>query len=290
MTVGYSIWTEVDGIVRDGLLPHFMHLRRKYGGCESTEDEAARLSAIVSELTWDHSSRKSLNLRLLTPARFIVPLDENSWLLDWANMDVILAERLGQFGWMSGTAAKARGKDFERILVDHLSNEFAENPSYRSSVQLAWHGDGGRKRLRLTNGRKPDLDIGIFANDLMLAIEVKARGASRKLLFSGTIDEMHERWRKRIRPALADIDYLAASIARRESNLRIPRSIRGIVPLVCCPFPEWIVSLDKKFWIYEDIPRVCTPDELLHIVDRLVDGDDPNSESIVPLHRLSVER
>lgn len=275
MMAGYSIWTDVDAIIKERLLPHFMHLRTKNGGCQSAGNELARLLAVIAELTWDEDHRNQLDLRLLAPARFILRLDARTWLLDWTSVDLILSQKLGNFGWVTGTAAQVRGRDFEHTLAEHLSKFFEEDRIHGDVVKVVWRGDGARKRLMMADGSRPDLDLGIVAGSFLLAIEIKSFGGSRDLLFAGTIFDVNERWRERVQPALDAINNIADHLARRTSDLKIPPSVRGIIPLVCCPFPEWIVSLEKNLWIFDDIPCVCTPDELLHMIDLLIRSEVP---------------
>ncbi len=86
-----------------------------------------------------------------------------------------------------------------------------------------------------------------------------------------------------MRPDLHQVDTLAERMAKElvGKNFKIPKEVKWIVPIVCSPFPEWIPSSHKKWWLYRDIPRVCKQTELLEVISRIKEGKSP-------LYKLSI--
>lgn len=56
------------------------------------------------------------------------------------------------------------------------------------------------------------------------------------------------------------------SVAPVGSNYALPSYITHIVPIVCSTWPEFIFSLDNKYYLTPQIPRVCTSDELVEFL------------------------
>jgi hypothetical protein len=154
-------------------------------------------------------------------------------------------------------------------------------PRGTSSATLWWLGHV-RGRLKFTDGSTRDLDIGILIGNYLLVVEAKARAATRDLLIVGDEDALARRWEWDIKPDMSTVDNLAASLAAapRGRNYAIPENVSELIPLICGPLPEWIPEIDKKWWLYEDIPRVSTPDELIEVIDRILRGDPPAQNRI----------
>ncbi|GAJ00791.1 unnamed protein product, partial [marine sediment metagenome] len=98
----------------------------------------------------------------------------------------------------------------------------------------------------------------------------------RDLLIVGEPDSLKQRWETIVKD-VEQVDTLSERLLKepKGKNFEVPDSVKWIVPIVCGPFAEWVPSSSQKWWLYEDIPRVLTPDELLETIARVKNGDFP---------------
>lgn len=292
---GYSVWTDAPGNIERQVLPRFIRLKQRCRGeVGDQQTELQRLLAIIDRCTWSESKARRVDLLSLTPQQLFVPQNSTTWLVDWSAMAGVLLEHLGAYGWVSGTLAREKGRDLESAFAEYLNATLQTlTEEHGPPPELWWVGNCGHHRLKFSSGNSEDLDFGIIVDDHVLAVELKAYGASRKLLFRGALRALNDRWQERIQPAVAKIDALARKLARHPfgCNYLLPASVRWVVPMVCAPFPEWIPSLNKKWWLYADVPRVCTPEELFDVLGRIRRGEYPLNRYAVRVKRdLEVSR
>ena len=88
---------------------------------------------------------------------------------------------------------------------------------------------------------------------------------------------------------LNQVDGLADKLARNShgDNFALPSDIRYIVPVVCSPSVEPLVSLEEKDMATPSLPRILTP---LELVDLLESEDlstviaNPHVKNVQPEH------
>ena len=183
------------------------------------------------------------------------------------------------YGRMIGTVAILRGRELQKIIGEYL-----ESHAGSLGITIWWLGNEQGK-IRLQKKESRDVDIGIIVDDHLFIIEIKAHAANRDLLIVGKPDSLKRRWEKIIIKDFRQLDTLSEHLLKtpRGENYKIPDSVKWIVPILCGPFPEWVPSSAKKRWLYVDIPRVCTPNELLETIERVKEGNFPK-------YRLAVSR
>ena len=52
------------------------------------------------------------------------------------------------------------------------------------------------------------------------------------------------------------------------------------VPLLCTPSAEWVPTLDARLWLYDDLPRVRTPEEVRGLPRRMETEGMPRSAAL----------
>lgn len=274
LTRGYSILSpDPIGIVRREIFVYFHQLKKEFFGTTSEKDELDSLLAVFKDLTWSTARLQQIDLLQASPTYFILPLDEHTWWLDWSLILDTLIYIIGPFGRSIGELSKMRGLQFQCALGAHLRSLAAER-----EFTVWWNERedprDSPKSLQYPRGKPLRPDLVLVVNRHLLLIEAKAHAARRELLLIGDPEKLDERWQKFVEE-FGELDKLAARLAREPvgKDWEIPSQVKWIVPVLCVPLAEYVPSADKRWWLYNEIPRVCTPDELLFVVDRLRRGE-----------------
>jgi hypothetical protein len=266
---GYTVWSEVDKVLEGRVLPYFIKFKNKFS-TERVFEPLKKLRAVIDDLVWQDFAK--INILEFSPTKIIFPIDSDRWLIDWSLMGDFLIDFLDSQG-MYGTVSQLRGVEFQKVFSAHL-----ESQAKKLKISIWWSGpENGRLQFH-GKERGRDLDIGIIVQNVLLAIELKAHAGKRELLIHGDSEKFKERWDKYIWDDFRQVDSLTECLCKERTgkNYSIPKGVKWIVPLVCNTFPEWVSSDASNLWLYDDIPRVCKPDELFDIIDRIKEGKLPN--------------
>ncbi len=275
-TWGYSKWSQAREKVRREILPKFVRMRCKYRNHFESDQDLNRLMSVLTDLMWKGSDWKALDILRSSPLKIILPLSMDDWVIDWTMVAQFMFDRFEVYGRWSGPFALEKGRDFEAVLVEYLRNEVP-----RRGGQVWWCGEGAVRRLTFRKGQSRDLDVGIIVKDWLILVEAKAFGGRRALLFAGDPEDLRDRT-KMIRGAVDQVDSLSMALGSAPvgRNFSIPEGVHNIVGIVCCPFPEWIPSWDSSWWVFRDLPRVCRPEEIVEIIDRIGQGRFPTNNVV----------
>lgn len=277
---GYSIWTEPYELLKQRMLPEYRNLRKKYRGVSPSKKDWVTLKSVIEDIKWDEKKYEKIDILRFSPVNFIFPIDKNTWLIDWSLMLDVILDLTGPYGRMIGTIAMLRGRELEKALTEYFQFHMDT-----LGISLWWLGQGAKNKVKFYASGERDVDIGLIVNNHLLILEIKAYAGRRDLLLVGNPECLSERWENRIKPAIHQVDTLSERLSKEPEgkNFKIPREVKWVVPIVCGPFTEWIPSSDSKWWLYHDIPRVCTPNEVLEIITRIENGD-------LPQYKLPISR
>lgn len=267
---GYSVWTEPYEVLKEEVLPEFQNLQERYMGISPSDRDLDRVKSVIEDIKWNEKKYKQINILRFTPINLVFPIDENTWLIDWSLMLYLILDLSSAYGRMIGTIAMLRGRDLEIALVEYLKTH-----ANSMGFTIWWLGSE-KGNIRFREKGKRDVDIGIIVDQHLLIIDVKAHAATRDLLIVGEPDSLKQRWETIVKD-VEQVDTLSERLLKepKGKNFEVPDSVRWIVPIVCGPFAEWVPSSSQKWWLYGDIPRVLTPDELLETIARVKNGDFP---------------
>jgi hypothetical protein len=270
---GYTMMSCNDHYLQDELLPEFRRIRQRYAMGSTWDRDWSILSAILNGIRWDPNTSREIDLGRFSPVKLIYPVGNDSWLIDWTLMQQMIHDVMSLVGRiMTGTIAQLRGHQLEEVFGDYLALHISQ---FGGSV---WWRGRRNNLLRFDTKVARDADIALLVESCVVVVEVKAHAMPRDLLILGDLGALTERWEKVLRPALDQVDTLADLVrsAPKRRNFDIPESVQWIVPLVCTPACEWIPSTDRKWWLFDDVPRVCTLAELMEVLSRIHTGELPS--------------
>ncbi|KQC13900.1 MAG: hypothetical protein APR63_07020 [Desulfuromonas sp. SDB] len=279
---GYSIWNDPYELLKHKVLPEYRNLKKISLGKTSSKGDWESLKSVIEDIKWNEIQYKNLNILRYSPINLILPIDKNIWLIDWSLMLHVILDLTKSYGRIFGTVAILKGFELERTLSEYFKSNFQT-----LGISLWWLGQGAKNKIRFHAGGVRDIDIGIIVDDHLLILEVKAYSGRWDLYLNPDPNMLKKRWEKKIKPAINQVDTLSErlSIEIEGKNFKIPCDVRWVVPIVCSPFVEWIPSYNQKWWLYKNIPRVCTPDEIFEIIEQIKKGNSPNYK--LPVARTS---
>lgn len=273
---GYSVWGNPKGIIAGEVLPRFALLRALHGRTGNPAEDADALQAVLADITWSPADFPKISLLSASPVKMVYQIAKKRWWVDWSMVGDMLQDFVSAAGRMEGAIARLRGHEFQEILAEHITRAVGE-----LGAEVWWQGHQSGV-LKFRSGPARDCDLGIVAGDVLLLVDAKAHAVDREQLLVGTPRKLQRRWEEVILPDLNQVDSLVVRLQQERSgrNFQLPAAIRSIVGIVCTTFPEWIPSTSPQFWLYDDIPRVCTPEELWDVVDRTVKGSPPERNRV----------
>lgn len=274
---GYTVISSDEQYLKQEILSEFRRVRRKYGAGSTSEQDWLVMNAVLDDIRWDQRKCKDINLLKFSPVNLIYPVDESRWIIDWTLMEHTIFDLTGLAGRMTGSVARLRGHEVEEVL-----GEFLVSKADEFGISIWWRGrrDG---RLRFISREERDADIALLVDNCLIVVEVKARAFPRDLLIVGDPKRLNRRWKEVVQADLDQVDTLSELLQRKPIglNFQIPDVVDWIVPLVCTTACEWIPSKDRKWWLFDDMPRACTALELMELISRVKNG-------ILPSYRLPV--
>ncbi|MBN1315798.1 MAG: hypothetical protein JXA42_10030 [Anaerolineales bacterium] len=119
---------------------------------------------------------------------------------------------------------------------------------------------------RSQNGLRKQIDAAFECGDRLIIVECRAVGKS--IGYDRGNPEAIEYRRRIVDKALKDADNKAHWLSSNPSGTNYDiRRYRDILPLAVTPFVEFIPSLDSRYWVSTDLPRVMTSGELRKALD-----------------------
>jgi len=112
-----------------------------------------------------------------------------------------------------------------------------------------------------------EADLYIAKGNLLFVVDCKAYCIDNRYL-KGEPQVVRNRWR-RVRAWLSESDTRARLIAQYPvgANYRIPSVCKYIIPVVCSSMAEYIWEDEAMTQLTESIPRVCTIQELIELIE-----------------------
>jgi SEC-C motif len=239
LTLEVSRWVSV-------LMEHFGH--------ERSDDEQSRelTEAGIGALTWSKQKIASISLWDRLPFNLITDAGE-FFLIDYSVLAAMFADIFRQVGFLSGASGNVKAANFEAAVAARGTAEGFVPWKHR--VEL-YHHDGTCR----------EIDAGFIAGDVLYIVECKAYAQNPR------IDRGD--WAARLSRQDQLLTYLdqARTLAefidaeRIGRNYQVPQQITRVEHLLCTPGVEFIWGREPHLWLTDEIPRICTVDELMIVL------------------------
>jgi hypothetical protein len=190
------------------------------------------------------SRRQNIDVSLGDPHFVFLPSAPESVFIDYAWIDSILYNLF--FG--------------VQLEEQHFKGQILEQLVHRGKSALP------TAPCNSLSTESRQIDAAFDLNELLVITECRAVGRSFGIE-RGDPNALAFR-RAKIDKALHDIDekarWLASHVLGKNYDVR---KYRRILPIAITPFVEFIDSLDPRYWLSSDLPRVLSPHELHHALE-----------------------
>jgi len=215
----------------------------------------------LSAFALTHDNLAEIALQGGQPCHMLYDLGE-LFVMDWASgMDMLRTMILNTH--LDDRMKDAKAEHFEADLYEGVLSSSANCPSLFEP----------RTKLK-RNGRViAEIDASFSKGSVAYMIDCKCYTITDDYL-RGDERPVSNRW-SYVQEWIHQSDRRAnlVSVAPIGSNYALPSHITHIVPIVCSTWPEFIFSLEDRYYLTPQIPRVCTPDELIEF---LTEVDEPS--------------
>jgi len=225
--------------LRDQLLT-FMPTACETLAIKESDLDLTQIDAAISFWELDTSNRSAIDLSYPGPHHVFLPMSEGQVFVDYA---WILRRLHDLFLGVWIPDQNFKGDALERVV--------------RGGKSLL-----PSRQCRANGGETRQIDFATARGKHLIIAECKAVGMS--IAFDrGEPEAIQYRTENVVERALTGVDDKARWLASHPvgSNYDI-RGYEDILPVAVSPFVEFIPSLDTRYWISKDLPRVLTPREL----------------------------
>jgi len=241
----YSHWTSIEGVVQSLSNAYNSRPASFLKGHILGEEE---IRAFLTAFSWSVSKRQQIDLSTRGPRPLVLPTWGNGCLVDYVALSHILetATHFIDTNWT------AKGSQFEDYVTSLL----------RKRGAVLWEC---QKELTAEDGSKNDVDVSFIFGNTVFVCELRSTGKSFAYEKGDSVALAFRR--EKIEEAINDSDDLARWLARHPTgrNYSIPSEIAVVVSLAVFPTVEYIWSDNPALWMTNEIPRCCTPSELVRL-------------------------
>ena len=234
-----------------------------------------------------------LSLRTLWPPYLFHGEEAHqTWVVDFASTMPVLQRvadlmEVSDKGQTTGSAdhdADVRTSSFDRRLAEYLrESRGVKGASFPD--RLAKKGPPNIL-FRFENGSdEQEIDVPLRKGSVLVAVQTWASEADKRIE-AGDYEALRERWRK-IRRKLKRTDERYADEVIADPATRrylVRKGIRYVLPVLCSPFAEPVVSAGDKYWLRPisgvpaeavplALPRIATPPELGPYLDQVTESE-----------------
>lgn len=254
LTTGYQLVrpTEIDRVL-GRLSAMYKAWREHAGGLMLSEADAKdELAKGVEALTYSDGDYPAISLWDRLPFKCLVPFGDRLYV-DYAAVTDVLAGFHRSVGAVQGKAGNVKGKRFEDDVL-RRGNAAGLQP---------WLA---RCKLVADDETTREIDCSFVVNETLWVLECKAhhqdiridRGDHAKLR------SQREKLTKDLKQGRTLVEFLREH--PKGTNYSVPDNVTEIECCVLTTGVEWIWSEDPGLWLTDDIPRICTLDELLSLL------------------------
>jgi len=253
---GYSLQPSTEEF-RQCLLELYQYAHRRLFGDISTEKAASSLERLIEWVTYSEEDFENISLWDRTGVRLLLRVP-GGLLVDHSAIPEILTSifsELSLLASVNGKIGNIRGGNFE-----------IEVEKYLEANLLGFRPWICHRELEFESGLKREIDVSFRLEQVLFVVECKAFGVA-PAFHRGEPKALQSR-EQRIDDALGQVDGLCELLSkeRKGRNFEIPQSVSHLVAIAASPFPEYIHVKSELHFLTDDIPRACTPEEMVEFL------------------------
>jgi hypothetical protein len=198
----------------------------------------------------DFASRDSIDSLLFRPTKFAYKCDDGTVFLHLGTVLHFFMYVWEQFT-KTGQVGEIKGKAFEKLVLETLESV--------DGFKRIW--EPGRKLDYPVSGRVgSDVDVLIRRDQLAFLISCKSYGVNREYELGNGKSCWH---RSEDAKSWLGFAYRTAEVvAEHRTELKLPLEVRGVLPLVCTGWPEYLFEPSEEYFMNDGNPRIATVQEI----------------------------
>ena len=208
------------------------------------------ITPMLRFVSHDFGSRDSIDPLLLRPVKLAYRCDDSTIFLHLGSVIHFFMYFLDQFQ-KTGRFGEIKGRALEALLLSTIESI--------AGFKRIW--EPGRKLQYQVAGQVgTDVDVFVQRNQLALLISCKSYGVNREY----ELGNGQECW-KRSEDAKGWLRFAyqtAKVVANHRNDLKLPKNIEAILPLVCTGWPEYLFEPAEDFFMFDGTPRIATIREI----------------------------
>lgn len=217
-------------------------------------------------ISCDFKSRDLIDCQLFRPKRFAYRCDDGTIFLHLGSVTYFFAHLWDGFQ-PTGDFTNIKGHIFEELLLNFLESV--------NGFTRIWE-TGCKLRFPVEGKVGTDVDVLIRRNELAFLISCKSYSINRKYeLGDGQTcwyrSEMAKSW-------FRFTHETAKAVAAHYQELNLPPELRGICPLVCTGWPEYLFEPSQDYFMEDGTPRIATIHEIRWFFESI---DDAKAEKLL---------
>lgn len=225
-------------------------------GEEIGHEEATKVARdAFAALTYTEMDIEEIDLWARTPLRLVIGDDQRA-LFDFEAIYEVLAGLFVRVGFIPGDPGSVKGTAFEQEL-NRIAAEHGFKP-WRTGI------------VRISDGRSREIDASFIVGRALFLVECKAFSQNPRIEL-GDYAALQNRWSTLHDTYLDQARTLRDFVRdhRDDERVAVPKQIDTFEYALCTPGVEWIPSRDPELWLTEEVPRICTPAELMQRMESL---------------------
>jgi hypothetical protein len=224
------------------------------GGARPDQAEALQLTRLgLDALTWTEDAIASISLVDRLPFKLVIDAGDRL-MVDYTALPEMFADLFRQIGFLGGESGNIKAANFEAAAASRA--RAAGYEPWKESTEI--HHQDGAKR---------EIDVGLIGGDTLYVVECKAYAQNPKIDRGDWAARLNRQGQlvKYFEQAKTLAGFIDAERTGRDYD--VPAEVSRIEPILCTPGVEFIWSRDPDLWVTDVIPRICTVDELVALLE-----------------------
>jgi hypothetical protein len=236
---------------------HYIHAYKHLFGDITMVQASSSFKEMLNWMTYDEEDFASISLWDRTGAKLFLSVP-GGLLNDHSMVPSLLQSIFSELSIrasIDGKIGQIRGDDFEDEVEKYLKVNISDFQPWVC-----------HRKLQFFSGLERDIDISFFTGQVLFVVECKAFSVP-PAFDRGETSALQAR-KKKLDAALRQVDTLCELLCKEHKgkNFELPRTITRLVAIAASPFTEYTPKRSAYYFLTGDIPRVCTPAEIVEFV------------------------
>jgi len=226
-----------------------------FGKCLSIKRSTKEVKRLFKIMVYSRNDMNNISLVFRRPIKIFYKINNDEYILDFSFIPFLINDLFYQTTSGDGEFGENKGRIFEEDIKNYIKQNILGIRTWLF-----------RKTIKFTDGTEKEVDFAFYKKNVLFMIECKARHMPLEYE-RGSWQKIRNRFLSD-RDDLKKFDKACNRIAKEKKglNFEVPSNIRFILPILCTAFPEYIIDIEDYYFLNSEIPRICTPEEIVKYI------------------------